>query len=120
MAKVHKNIRFSFVVNGRYFEAVGFLNANSSAVVGKTMLQRTAGKNGGAISGENEAFLGDRLAELPVELREYCLITNERDPNSPQSISCFIWNGNRWTRYRTRLSQRYGKSDLVVRALPNP
>ena len=70
----HKDIRVPFTVDGRNYEAVGFLNEGESPVSGDEMLKRTAGKNGGAIGGWDEEFLSKRLIKFPKELCPYVLV----------------------------------------------
>lgn len=111
----HKDIRIGFEIEGRRFEAVGFLNEGESSVLGDTMLERTAGENGGAIGDEDEAFLSERRAKFPAELRRYYLTTNRRHPGHPRLVSCFSWYDVRWCQFWDCLVYQWDGNVLVLR-----
>jgi hypothetical protein len=92
----HKDIRIKFEIEGRRYEAVGFLGKSGALVGGDEMLKRTAVENGGAIGYEDEVFLWKRRARLPQELEPYWLVTNRRHPDFSREVSCFDFNCNMW------------------------
>ncbi|MDO8625866.1 MAG: hypothetical protein Q7K39_00185 [Candidatus Magasanikbacteria bacterium] len=71
----HYAIRIPFEIEGRCFEAVGFLRNDEAAVYNREAFVRTAGENGGPIKEEDEAFLLKHCAQIPWKLRPYWLIT---------------------------------------------
>jgi hypothetical protein len=112
----HKDIRIRFTVEGRNFEAVGFLKEDDVSGYGDKMLRHTAGENGGAIGDEDEAFLRERLQQLPKSLQYYNLMTNRRRPGYPQHVSYFGFSGNKWGQHWDGLGHfRRRDHDLVVR-----
>lgn len=88
-AMAHKDIRIPFEVDGRKYEAVGFLNEGETLVFADAMFERTSKENGGAIGDEDEAFLSERRAKLPAELRQYYLATARLNPCDPWYVSYF-------------------------------
>ena len=89
-------ILIKFEVDGLQFEAVGALRDGEPRCLIEEALRRTAGENGGAIKGKDEAFLRARLAQLPSELDPYWLVTDERHPARPRDVSCFERDYHRW------------------------
>jgi len=68
----HKDICIKFEVDGRRFEAVGFLSDDETPVDGDEILRRIPN----AINKEDTIFLyNHRNEEWPYELRSYYLIT---------------------------------------------
>jgi len=112
---IHKDICIKFEVDGRQYEAVGFLNEDESSVDGHTMLSRTAGENGGAIGDDDETFLKERRDKFPEELRKYYLATGRRNPDDPCVVSYFIWCSGRWCQYWDGLGSRWRGFVLVLR-----
>lgn len=92
----HRDIRIKFEIHGRQFEAVGFLGEGEFDVLGDEMLSRTQNENGGAIKGEDELYLRQRFTQLPQELAQYWLVTNERHLEDGRYISCFYKNNHGW------------------------
>lgn len=117
-AQAHKDIRILFTVADRHYEAVGFLKKGEAVVDGYEMLARTAGENGGAIKGEDEAFLRKHLGELPEFLQSYALTTSQRRPGRLRDVSCFGWIGGRWYQFWNWLGDTFYDGCLVVRRLP--
>ena len=114
---VHEDIRIPFEIEGRRFEAVGFLREKEGAVSGNEMLRRTAGENGGAIGEKDAVFFLERPIWLPVELQPYYLVTNRRCPGRSQEVLCFYFNGYAWNRYQLwrRLVNDWENHYLVLR-----
>lgn len=93
----HKDIRIEFEIDGRRFEAVGFLAEGENSVSGDEMIRRTANENNGGIGEDDYLFLSKkRRDKFPEELRQYCLITNRRYPDAPHYVSRFKWDGGEW------------------------
>jgi len=111
----HNKIRIPFEIDGRRFEAVGFLTEWESSVNGDEMLARTATENGGAIGDEDEAVLSERRDKLPTELQKYYLVTNRRHPGNSRNVSYFSWDGVRWHQYWSSLDDQWHGHGLVVR-----
>lgn len=89
----HKNIRIQFEIEGRRYEAVGFLNEEEESVNGNEMFARTANENGGAIVGEDYEDISKHRNELPTELRGYYLDTKQRRFDFPRdSFQYFNWH----------------------------
>ena len=115
MLVTHKNIRIQFEVDGRHFEAVGFLNDGERSVTGDDMLERAARENGGAIDDEDETFLSERRAQIPKELQRYGLVTNRRNPRFPRDVVCFGFDGDGWYEYWDFLGSQWYAFGLVLR-----
>lgn len=120
----HKDIRIKFEIENRHFEAVGFLADGEISVSGDEMLARTVGEDNWTNSEEVGTFLFEHvgaLRKLPLELREYYLTTNQRDPGHPWRVRCFIWSGGNgfvwpfWDRYWHNLNDQWSRHALVVR-----
>ena len=94
----HKDIRYSFEIDSRRFEAVGFLNEGELEVRGNIALLRTTDKNN-AVGEESVAFLDKHLNQLPDALRFYQLITSRFSHDIPDSVLCFTFKSDRWSRY---------------------
>lgn len=109
-----KKILIGFEIEGRKYEAVGFLAEMELSVDGDIMLERTSKENGGAIGAEDEAFLLGRSAQFPTELRRYYLATNRRHSGNQRFVSCFVWSGEQWLQLWSGLGGRYGNC-LVLR-----
>lgn len=71
----HENVRISFSILDRNYEAVGFLRDREPEVNGEEMFRRAASSNGGAIGEEDCAFLARNKGLLPGELSSYNLLT---------------------------------------------
>ena len=112
---IHKDIRITFKVKGRRYEAVGFLNDGEPSVDGETMLSRTAGENGGAIGKEDVAFLLEHPSKFPKKLQKYYLATGKRDPAGPHGVSGFCGNDRRCSRSWRSLDFLWYDRDLVLR-----
>lgn len=111
----HKDIRILFTVEGRHYEAVGFLSEGEPPVGGDEMFSRTAAENGGAVGEGDEAFLSEHRDRLPESLRPYWLVTNRRNPDYPRYVSCFGRSGNRWCQGWRWLDYKWYDYDLIVR-----
>lgn len=113
--KIHKEIRIVFTVDGRSFNAVGFLEEGEPSVEGKIMLDRVAGERGGVIGEEDEDFLYKRAGKLPKELQEYHLVMGRRFPGHQQYISCHYFDGKGgWRRDWYNLNRQWDNFFLVV------
>lgn len=87
---IHKNIRIPFILGGRDFEAVGFIEENESSIDGDEMSKRT-NKNNKVIKKEVDwQFILEHLNELPKELDEYSLLTIRRHPEFLDVI-CYLY-----------------------------
>jgi len=111
----HKDIRILFEIEGRCYEAVGFLAEGELSTNGDEMLRRASAENGGAIKGEDEAFLRKRRAKIPRELDPYWLVTDVRDPGDPRDVSCFVWESDRWYQSWNSLDDDWDDRCLVLR-----
>lgn len=113
----HKSIRIPFIVGGRNYEAVGFLDEGESPVDGEELLRRTAGENGGAVGEEDDDFLRERFYHLPPELRPYKLVTSRPDPDHQLFISTFFFSfgERRWFQNWELLDDQRHDRYLVVR-----
>lgn len=111
----HKDIRITFELDGRRYEAAGFLNEGESSVDGDTMLSRTSGENGGVIGDDDEEFLSEHRSKFPKELRKYYLVTGRRRPVDPWSVSCFCWYIRGWFQGWGILGGQWYGSVLVLR-----
>lgn len=110
-----------FTIEGRRYEAVDFfLTESEIEVTGETMFTRTAGKNGGAIGEEDEAFLSERRDKFPAKLEKHYLVTNRRNPSNPLRVSCFYWDrcSYRWYQDWGELDYPWYNDTLVLRRLP--
>ncbi len=117
----HRDIRIPFEIEGRHFEAVGFLKDDESSVSYDTMLQCTAGENGGVIGKDDYTFLSQRLNQLPAKFRRYSLITAQPDPGGGynSSVSYFIWsNKKKWHDDWAGIAYKWSDKGLVLRRCP--
>ena len=111
----HKDIRIEFEIEGRCFEAVGFLNEGGEWFVsGNEMLVRTAGEHNGVIDGEDTAFLSRHRDQLPIELQPYWLVMRSYYDHS-RIVSCFGFLVDRWIRNWGELDSRFIAAFLLVR-----
>lgn len=116
----HKDTRFTFSLQNRIYEAVGFLNPGEANCLGTEMLQRTAGENGGAIGKEDEEFIIHWINELPVELQPYWLVTQRLyEGNMQRNVSCLAWctETGRWYRFWDWLGYSWFPRCLVLRRI---
>ncbi len=121
----HKDIRIQFEIEGRRYEAVGFLDENEpSGVNGYEMLKRTAEENGGAIGDKDEVFLSEHRDQILSRdcMEGYRLVTGKHCPSDLQRVSYFTFVHNSrcrgWYQNWDCLRWHYGINDLVVRRLP--
>lgn len=102
----HKDICIKFEVEGRNYEAVGFLEENESSVDGVEMLKRT----GGIIGDEDQVIIWKcPRHKLPQELKKYFFFTNRQGldyaaeiPGHPgftayKLIQDIAWEANKMT-----------------------
>lgn len=78
MKKEHKDIRISFEIEDRRFEAVGFLGKGEGRefISAEEVLRRTASENGGAVDAMDAFFIANHAYLLPQELHSYWLVSN--------------------------------------------
>lgn len=110
----HKDIQILFTIDGRNYEAVGFLNEGEERISSDHMFARTANKNGGAIGTSDEQLLLDHQNKIPIELQDFSLIMNRRcidDTLDNVSYIEFECRGKFWG--RSRSSSRYGYVQLT-------
>lgn len=86
----HKDIRFKFELEGRRYEAVGFLKPGESQITGYAMLRRVSVENGGAVGEEEVRHICLHANKLPTGLRAYYLATNQR-PRSNRKLIVGIY-----------------------------
>lgn len=110
----HKKICITFELEGRLFEAVGFLEAGEE-LSEEEILRRVADKNNGAIGRDDTDFISEHLHNLPQELRRYYLITGCFAKDKPRYLVHFFFCVNSWHKSRGWSSQRRGFNHLVVR-----
>lgn len=114
----HKDIRIQFKVDGRRYEAVGFLDENESSISGDEMIRRTAGENGGAIRDEDGAFFSDHLAPLSRELWPYLLVISHNSrPNYLEVVLRFGFECRLYKGWDVPSYHWGNSSTLVVRRL---
>lgn len=114
----HKDIRIPFEVDGRRYEAVGFLNKDEQLVSGEDMLSRTANPSCNIIGEDDAVFIDERLNLLPENLRKFHLVTNQRRPDSPRNIMIFCCHDGMWRKFWSHLDCAWREDELVVRRLP--
>ncbi len=82
----HKDIKIQFEIDGRRYEAVGFLNEGERSVAGNELLLRV----NGVIGKEDVEFIAKHRRKMPMKsLRYYTLLTGYYvDQNH---TACFFW-----------------------------
>jgi len=116
----HEEIRIALKIEDkntkevRLFEAVGFLKKRG-CVKGDEMLSRTERENNGAIKEEDTNFFLENSHQLPKELRDYFLVTSQRNPNRPLQILFFYWHHRKWRRSWRQLDNAWSRYCLIVR-----
>ena len=115
----HKDICIRFEIDGRRFEAVGFLNEGEISMSRVIMLERADKKNGGAlVKDEDTVFLSERRIQFPTELQQYYLVTSCCDaPTDPRYILFFHWNvcDNKWRKALISPDDDWYHRTLVLR-----
>lgn len=112
MATTQGDICVQFTLDGRDFEAVGFLNEGESSATGIEMIRRTNKDNNVVSEHEEWYFIWKHYAELPKELLNYLLITNRQEPGQPTLIYYFGWTGRECKGW---LENRWSDKCLVLR-----
>jgi hypothetical protein len=109
----HKDICIKFEVDGRRYEAVGFLGKGESSISGDEMLRRVPD----AIGEEDVNFLDERVdQDWSRDMFPYCLATARRNPDNPRSVRCFSWKSfGGWHQGWSRLGRQWDGDDLVLR-----
>ncbi len=114
----HKDFGIRFAIEGRRYEAVGFLNEYEPTIPGHEMLKRTDGENCGANNFQDLAFIRERFSRLPAVLNQFLLIINNSAMYSGRSTRCFVWQGDRWGIIVVDIDDiSYGAGYLVLRRL---
>ncbi len=105
-----------FEVDGRKYEAVGFLDPDEPSVDGYGMVARTDGENGGGLGKEDGKRIG---GDFPSELRPYDLVfTKWRDPDDNVASAVFFRSkGSSWQQGTVWLGAKFTDTTLVVRRL---
>ena len=108
----HAEIRIPFTVDGRNFEAVGFLREGEPSVSGDEMLRRVPD----AIGEEDAKFLDERYGQdWSRDLWPYWLATAWRGPAYPRYVRFFDRYGGGWDRCWSYLDDQWHVCVLVVR-----
>ena len=114
--------QFEFTIGDRKFEAVKPVPQGGYPIMGSEMLKRASGKNGGAITDEDEAFLAKHLAEfpalIPAKFQKYYLTTNRLNPDGTRSVSFFsqkTYDTNKWYQGWAWLDSKWSHAYLVLR-----
>lgn len=110
----HDQIRIRFEVDGRQYEAVGFLRNTELNISGEEMFNRVPD----AIGEEDWSFLLlQHMDKLPAVLRWYALATNRKDEAGPgfRSVLRWIWGGNSWCDRWRRVDHVWDGHYLVLR-----
>lgn len=116
----HYDIRITFTLGGRLYEAVGFLQMDEDCVDGNVMSARVE-KDGRVLRDYRDeySFLRQRLKWLPPVLSSFDLVTMERDPLDQEKICYFSKNGgSTWSVCTKERNAMWYKHCLVLRLLP--
>lgn len=111
---IHKDIRIEFELDGRLYEAVGFLGERESSVNGDEMLARTD-KDKAVVDEEDYQYILKRQKKLPKVLDKYYLATKRLHHVSPRDVAYFRWGSGGWVRDWDCLGGQWDGHCLVLR-----
>ena len=113
----HQEIRISFELHGRRYEAVGFLPNGQSSVNVQEMFRLTDVEKGGAIGEDDETHFLKYRTELPNSLERYALVTKRALPGNPRSYAYYRSYVRSWSRDWLASEAKCTEMHLVVRRL---
>jgi hypothetical protein len=114
---VPKDLKNEFVIGGRRFVAVGFLEAGEEVIDGNEMMRRLASRSLRVIHGADFEHFSRYREDLPEELRPHLLVTDQRAPDCPDETTVFQYleEAEAWYSFWHNLQGRiWGRSTLVV------
>lgn len=111
----HRDIRISFEIKGRRYEAVGFLDDNEGGISQGEIANRTNSDFKAVRRVSEIQFFVTAQGRLPRELRKYYLITFRGSEDSQNGFCCLCFENGGWNEYWMDLGECWTRKFLVLR-----